>query len=184
MEGVVRTRVGYSGGSKKDPTYRSLGDHIETIQIDYDPRQVSYHKLLEIFWKNHNPSRRPWSRQYMSVIFYHNQEQKKLALETRDRESARLAKKIYTEIVPVEIFYLAEDYHQKYRLRQERDIMREFNAKYPNFGDFVNSTAAARVNGYLGGHGSILTLEEDLDKMGLSQESGQKLMGYVKAYNN
>ena len=120
----------------------------------------------------------------MSVIFYHNQEQEKLALETRDRESARLAKKIYTEIVPAEIFYLAEDYHQKYRLRQERDIMREFNAIYPNFDDIVNSTAAARVNGYLGGHGSIVTLKEDLDKMGLSQESGQKLMGYVKAHNN
>jgi peptide-methionine (S)-S-oxide reductase len=146
--------------------------------------RISYQELLEIFWKGHNPTRRPWSRQYMSVIFYHNQEQKNLANKTRDRESARLVSKIFTEIVPAEKFYLAEDYHQKYRLRQERDIMREFNAMYPNFNDLVNSTAAARINGYLGGHGSLLTLKKDLEKMGLSQESGQKLMGFVKSYNN
>jgi peptide-methionine (S)-S-oxide reductase len=146
--------------------------------------RISYHELLETFWKSHNPTRRPWSRQYMSVIFYHNQEQKNLAIKTRDRETARLVNKIYTEIAPAEKFYLAEDYHQKYRLRQERDIMREFNAMYPNFNDFVNSTAAARVNGYLGGHGSLLMLGKDLDKMGLSRKSGQKLMGFVKSYNN
>ena len=146
--------------------------------------QISYQDLLDVFWKSHKPTSRPWSRQYMSVIFYHNPEQKNLAFKTRDRESSRLETKIYTEIAPAEKFYLAEDYHQKYRLRQERDLMREFNAMYPNFKDIVNSTAAARVNGYLGGHGSLLTLKEDLDKMGLSPESGQKLAGYVKAYSN
>jgi peptide-methionine (S)-S-oxide reductase len=112
-----------------------LGDHIETIQIDYDPLQVSYHDLLEIFWKSHTPTRRPWSRQYMSVIFYHNSEQKHLAIKARGRESSRVAKKIYTEIVLLEKFYMAEDYHQKYRLRQAQDIMHEFNAMYPNFKD-------------------------------------------------
>ncbi len=161
-----------------------MGDHIETLQIDYDPIQISYSELLDIYWKNHNPTRRPWSRQYMSVIFYHNQEQKNLAIKTKDRESARLVSKIYTEIVAAEKFYLAEDYHQKYRLRQDRDIMGEFNAMYPNVNDLVNSTAAARVNGYLGGHGSLLTLKKDLEKIGLSRESGQKLIGFVKAYNN
>ena len=161
-----------------------MGDHIETIQLDYDPLRVSYQELLDIFWKSHNPTRRPWSRQYMSVIFYHNPEQKNLAFKTRDRESARRETKIYTEIEPAEKFYLAEDYHQKYRLRQERDLMREFNAMYPKFKDIVNSTAAARVNGYLGGHGSLPMLQKDLNKIGLSPESGQKLTGYVKAYNN
>ena len=120
----------------------------------------------------------------MSVIFYHNPEQKRLAIRTRDHESARVGKKIYTEIVPAERFYLAEDYHQKYRLQQKTDIMREFNAMYPDFNDVVNSTAAARVNGYLGGHGSLVKLQKDLDKMGLSPESGQTLIGLVKAYNN
>ena len=83
MDGVVRTRVGYSGGQRKDPTYRSIGDHSETIQIDYDPARTSYKKLLFIFWQSHDPTHHAWSRQYMSAIFYQNEEQRKLALETR-----------------------------------------------------------------------------------------------------
>ena len=161
-----------------------MGDHIETIEIDYDPLRISYHDLLKVFWNSHKPTRRPWSRQYMSVIFYHNPEQKNLAIKTSDQESKRLGKKIYTEIVPAERFYLAENYHQKYRLQHEKAIMREFNTMYPDFNDVVNSTAAARVNGYLGGHGSLLELQKNLDKMGLSQESGQRLAGFVKAHHN
>jgi peptide-methionine (S)-S-oxide reductase len=139
---------------------------------------------LDIFWQSHKPTRRPWSRQYMSVIFYHNPEQKNLAITTRDHESARVGKKIYTEVVPAERFYLAEDYHQKYHLQQKKYFMREFDVMYPDFNDVVNSTAAARVNGYLGGYGSLQKLQDELDKMGLSQESGQRLVGFVKSNNN
>jgi methionine-S-sulfoxide reductase len=117
MDGVVRTRVGYSGGQEKDPTYRSIGDHSETIQIDYDPARISYKKLLFIFWQSHDPTYHAWSRQYMSAIFYHNDEQRKLALETRTFEEKQRNKKIQTEILPFAKFYLAEDYHQKYQLR-------------------------------------------------------------------
>lgn len=71
---MIRTRVGYAGGSKENPTYYSLGDHSETIQIDYDPTQISYGQLLEVFWNSHNPTYEPWSRQYMSIIFYHSED--------------------------------------------------------------------------------------------------------------
>ena len=108
MEGVVRTRVGYAGGQTKDPTYRSIGDHSETIQIDYDPTRLSYRKLLSIFWQSHDPTSPAWSRQYMSAIFYHNDEQRMLALETRALEEKRRNKRIQTEIVPFGKFYLAE----------------------------------------------------------------------------
>ena len=74
--------MGYSGGETLYPTYRSMGDHSESIQIDYDPARISYEELLEIFWKNHNPTQRAWRRQYMSAIFYHNANQHQLALET------------------------------------------------------------------------------------------------------
>ncbi len=67
---MVRTRVGYAGGTKRNPTYYNLGDHTETIQIDYDPTYVSYRELLDIFWESHDPAARPWSRQYMAVVFY------------------------------------------------------------------------------------------------------------------
>lgn len=159
---MVRTRVGYAGGKKKDPTYHSLGDHTETIQIDYDPTQISYEELLDVFWNSHSPTSRSRSRQYMAAVFYHNAEQRKLAVESRDREAVKRKGKIYTEILSFTGFYLAESYHQKYWLRQERDLMKEFNAIYPNDEDFVNSTAAARLNGYLGGYGKLEDLKVEL----------------------
>lgn len=173
---MIRTRVGYAGGSKENPTYYSLGDHSETIQIDYDPTQISYGQLLEVFWNSHNPTYEPWSRQYMSIIFYHSEDQKRLAIETKESEEARLGRHIFTELVPFSEFYLAEDYHQKYYLRQESVLMAEFRAIYPATKDFVASTAVARVNGYAGGYGELATLEEELSLLGLSEAGRQRLL--------
>ncbi|GAI50142.1 unnamed protein product, partial [marine sediment metagenome] len=148
-------RVGYAGGTKDNPSYHDLGDHSETVQIDYDPTRISYEELLDVFWKSHDPTQRPWSRQYMSLVLYHNDEQKRMAMETRDREEARTGSKIYTEIVPAAKFYPAEAYHQKYWLQQKPDLMKEFSVIYPDSDAFTASTAAARVNGYLGGYGTF-----------------------------
>jgi len=171
----VRTRVGYSGGTKANPTYYSLGDHSETIQIDYDPTQVTYEQLLEVFWNSHDPTSRPYSRQYMSIIFTHSAEQERLALQTMEREAARRGKAITTQVVPFSGFTLAEAYHQKYYLQQQIDIMDEFRAMYPNNG-WVDSTAAARANGYLGGNGSTEWLERGLESLGLKAETGERLL--------
>ena len=184
MEGVVRTRVGYAGGQTKDPTYRSIGDHSETIQIDYDPTRLSYRKLLSIFWQSHDPTSPAWSRQYMSAIFYHNDEQRMLALETRALEEKRRNKRIQTEIVPFGKFYLAEDYHQKYGLRGNSDLMREFKAMYPRDIDFINSTAAARVNGYIGGYGSPEKIKTTIENPGLSTAAQQQLSANFNKWKN
>jgi peptide-methionine (S)-S-oxide reductase len=157
---VIRTRVGYAGGTKDNPTYHNLGNHTETIQIDYDPEKISYEKLLEVFWDSHHPTSKPWSRQYMSIIFYHDEEQRRLALESKESEEVRLGSKIFTEIIPFSNFYLAEDYHQKYYLQGVKELKRDFRAVYADTADFVNSTAAARVNGYVGGYGSVEMLRE------------------------
>ena len=177
---MARTRVGYAGGTKSDPTYYSLGDHTETIQMDYDPTQISYEKLLDIFWDSHNPGRRARSRQYMSALFFHNDKQKELAMETRDREAAKIKSKIFTEIVPASEFYLAEAYHQKYWLRQVPNLMKEFSVMYPCDNDFVDSRAAAHVNGYVGGYGTVADLREELSSFGLSPAGSQTLLDIVK----
>jgi methionine-S-sulfoxide reductase len=177
----VRTRVGYSGGTKKDPWYQSLGDHTETVQIDYDPSQISYRELLDIFWNSHDPTRQAWSRQYMTAVFFHNEEQQRLAIETRNAIASRVKGPIVTQILSASEFYLAEEYHQKYRLRGVRDVMKEFSVMYPNSLDFVNSTAAARVNGYLAGYGSIASLETEVTRFGLSKEARNKLFDRVRA---
>jgi peptide-methionine (S)-S-oxide reductase len=179
---VVRTRVGYAGGTTETPTYYSLGDHTETIQIDYDPTRVSYEELLDIFWNSHNPAIPPWSRQYMSIVFYHSDEQKRLAAETRDREEARIGSKVFTEIIPASEFYPAEAYHQKYRLRQVPDLMKEFSAMYPDVDDFIASTAAARVNGFIGSYGTLATLKKEISRFGLSPAGNKKLLDIVSAF--
>jgi peptide-methionine (S)-S-oxide reductase len=172
---VVSTRVGYAGGEKVNPTYYDLGSHSESIEIVYDPSTISYRDLLEVFWQSHNSSAIPYSSQYMSIIFYHDDEQKRLAEKTRDDLEATTGRLIYTEIIPAEAFYPAEDYHQKYALQQFRDLVNEMKAIYPDPEDFVNSTAVARLNGYAGGYGDIADLEEELSLLGLS-EKGKEIV--------
>lgn len=101
-------------------------------------------------------------------------------MESRDREAAKRNSKITTEIAPATDFYRAEAYHQKYRLRQDRELMKEFNEMYPLDDDLVNSTAAARVNGYLDGYGTTESLRTELDSLGLSAETNKKLMQMVQ----
>ena len=177
---MIRTRVGYSGGQKKNPTYRSIGDHSETIEIDFDPARISYKDLLFVFWQSHDPTYKPWSRQYMSAIFYQNDEQRRLALETKAFEENQRNRKIHTEIMPINKFYLAEDYHQKYELRRHGDLMKEFKAMYPRNIDFVNSTAAARINGYVGGHGKPEDFEAAIENLGLSAAGRERLLTISK----
>ena len=184
MDGIIRTRVGYTGGETLYPTYGSMGDHSESIQIDYDPALLSYKKHLEIFWKNHDPTYRARRRQYMSAIFYHDEGQKRLALETLAREEQQRNKKVQTEILPFVKFYLAEDYHQKYQLRQHRELISEFKNMYPRTLDFINSTAAARVNGYVSGYGSPDVVKMNLDNLGLSAASSRRLLKIANRWKN
>lgn len=176
---MVRTRVGYAGGTKRNPTYHSMGDHAESIQVDFDPSVLGYAELLDLFWSCHNPCDRAYSRQYMSAIFFHDEGQKRLALETKDREEKRRGR-IATEILPLGTFTVAEDYHQKYYLRGEREIAKELLAVYPDPAAFRESTAAARLNGYIGGDGSAAALQGEIGRLGLSPAGRDRLRGYVR----
>lgn len=173
---MIRTRVGYSGGTKKDPTYRDLGDHTETIEIDFDPQRITFEDLLDIYWDSHSPTSRAWSLQYASFVFFHDEEQKKVAVASRDRLQESLSKKIRTGIVEAKRFYRAEDYHQKHRLRNMPGLLEELSALYPDAKDFTDSTAVTRVNGYLGGYGTRRQLEEEVPKLGLSQDAQRVLL--------
>jgi peptide-methionine (S)-S-oxide reductase len=179
---VVRTRVGYTGGTLANPTYRQLGDHTEAVQVDYDPRQVSYENLLRVFWESHSPGVASWSRQYKAAVFYHDMAQQRLALKGRNEVAARLQGRVYTEVLPAGEFYLAEDYHQKHFLRQAPELLAEFQAIYPVVRDLVDSTAAARVNGYLAGAGGPEDWAQELDRLGLSPAGQRQLKAAAAAY--
>ncbi len=124
-KGVVATAVGYTGGHTKDPTYRQVCDgdtgHAEAVQIEFDPKLVSYEQLLKIFWDLHDPTTPnrqgpDVGEQYRSAIFYYSAEQKSAALATRDAlaKSGELSAPIVTQISPATEFTPAEDYHQQY----------------------------------------------------------------------
>jgi peptide-methionine (S)-S-oxide reductase len=171
--------VGYSGGTTKNPSYHNQGDHTETVQIDYDPARISYKELLDIFWKSHSSTSGSWLRQYRAVVFYHNEEQRKLAENMRDQLASVRGRRIMTAIEPYSGFYIAEDYHQKHDLQLFPELMREFKAIYPDMKSYIGSTAVTRVNGYLGGYGKCDTLQKEVEGFGLSPEAREKLISVV-----
>jgi peptide-methionine (S)-S-oxide reductase len=123
LDGVLDVTVGYTGGTTVDPTYEQVcggaTSHAEAVEVIFDPDTVSYRQLLDTFWHIHNPTtlnRQGWDfgSQYRSAIFFHDPEQERLALDTRQSEQESLVKPIVTEIVPATTFYRAEEYHQRY----------------------------------------------------------------------
>jgi peptide-methionine (S)-S-oxide reductase len=173
---VVRTRVGYAGGTTGNPTYYNIGDHSETVQVDFDPSRISYDTLVDAFWSGHNPTYPSYSRQYRSVILYASEEQRQTAIKSKQREESRLGKVLFTDIEADNGFYVAENYHQKYYLRETPDLMAEISSIYPHPLDLMNSTAAARLNGYIAGYGNQDTLKKQLNNLGLSEASQQRLL--------
>jgi peptide-methionine (S)-S-oxide reductase len=123
LDGVVKVTSGYAGGSVPHPTYQQVCSgktgHAEVIQVEYDPRKISYPKLLEAFWGAHNPSTLnrqgpDVGTQYRSIILYQDENQKQAAEKSKQEAAKHFKKPIVTQIVPLEKFYPAEDYHQDY----------------------------------------------------------------------
>jgi len=125
VKGVVETEVGYTGGTKKNPSYKDVctnkTGHAEVVKVTFNPSVVSYEELLETFWNLHNPTtlnRQGWDvgTQYRSVVFYNSEEQRLAAIKLKEAldKSGKYKKPIVTEIIPVSEYYRAEEYHQKY----------------------------------------------------------------------
>ena len=161
------------------PTYRNIGDHTETVQIDYDPSRISYHQLLDIFWQSHQPTSQSWSRQYLHAVFYHNDEQRLEAEASKTALEKKIGHQVKTKVLPVRSFTLAEEYHQKYILKGQTTLFKDLKRKYPRHEDIVNSTAAARLNGYVGGHGNKDQLSREIDEFDLSDGAKQALIRLV-----
>ena len=125
VKGVTSTAVGYTGGHLENPTYEDVctdkTGHAEAVQVEYDPNQVSFDDLLKIFWENHDPTTPNRQGpdigiQYRSAIFFHDLEQEKTAIQSKEKleKSNRFNRDIVTQIIPAKTFYRAEEYHQRY----------------------------------------------------------------------
>jgi len=128
-EGVLSTRVGYIGGNTEEPSYEEVcsgeTNHAEAIEVEFDPKLISYTDLLNLFWENHNPTTLNQQgpdrgTQYRSAIFYHNQEQQELASASKHAldKAKKWSQPIVTEITKASVFWPAEEYHQKYLFKK------------------------------------------------------------------
>ena len=171
--------MGYAGGKAAAPTYRSLGGHAETIQIDFNPAVISYETLLNLFWEGHYPEDQPWSDQYRNILFYHSEAQRRLAEQSRKTLAVARGGIVRTEIRPFEGFHPAEEYHQKHALQQYRVFLDDLKRTYPEDGDWIHSTTAARLNGYLGGYGDCDNLSIERDTLELSAANKAELTRMV-----
>jgi peptide-methionine (S)-S-oxide reductase len=131
LRGVTKTAAGYAGGSVSNPTYEQVctdrTGHAEVVQVEFDPSQISYDELLNVFWDNHDPTQLnrqgpDFGTQYRSVIFYHSPEQEAAARASMERlqSSGRYRRPIVTQIEPAPPFYPAEEYHQQYLAKRGR----------------------------------------------------------------
>jgi len=125
VKGVTSTAVGYTGGHLENPTYEDVctdkTGHAEAVQVEYDPNQVSFDDLLKIFWENHDPTTPnrqgpDIGSQYRSAIFFHDSEQEKTAIQSKEKlqNSDQFSRDIVTQIIPAKTFHRAEEYHQRY----------------------------------------------------------------------
>jgi len=128
-KGVKSTMVGYTGGRLENPTYEDVctdkTGHAEAVQIQFDPSEVSYEKLLDVFWSIHDPTTMnrqgpDMGSQYRSMISFHTPEQEEIAKKSKEalERSGRFKNKIVTEILPALTFYKAEEYHQQYYMKR------------------------------------------------------------------
>ncbi len=152
-----------------------MGDHTESVQIDFDPKKISFSKIMDLFWEDHIPWDRSWSKQYQAAVYYHTDSQRAVIEQKQKALEQIHNKKVATIIEPVHTFYIAEDYHQKYYLQNTSILLREFESYFNYFSDFNDSPSVAKVNGLVSGKGNQEDLDRFLPSLALS-DSAQALL--------
>jgi len=149
LDGVVRTRVGYAGGTSDAPTYHDLGDHSEAVQVEYDPDQLAFEEVVDIAIENHSVRTQPRDRQYQHVLFFESPAERN-SIETR--LDALAVDDVQTRVEALDAFHPAETYHQKYHLRSKRAVLSAFEEAGYDATAIRESPAAATLNAEAGGY--------------------------------
>ncbi|WP_374121453.1 peptide-methionine (S)-S-oxide reductase MsrA [Paenibacillus sp. LHD-117] len=182
LPGVVRTRVGYAGGSSLNPTYRELGNHTETLQVEFDETILTYEHILRTFWDNHNPYNTNGykGRQYQSLLFYHDDSQKvAIDAELRRRSDMGLGRPD-TEIIPYAGFYSAEERHQKYYVKRYPNAVATLESLFPSRPEgWADTTIAARLNGLAKGYTNLERLKTEIASWPLPEADRDDLLASI-----
>ena len=177
LPGVIRTRVGYAGGTTESPTYKTIADHTETVQIDFDPTTISFEEILLHFWRNHYPNRDQYKgQQYVSSLRYHNEQQLQIIDQVKMKMEQELGEPIETEITLLEQFTLAEQRHQKYYLKRYPKALEQLEPFYSSEESLVDSTFAARLNGFVKGFGTRDQIVTEIQSWQVDESARQQLI--------
>ncbi|MCC4723398.1 peptide-methionine (S)-S-oxide reductase MsrA [Salinicoccus sp. RF5] len=181
LAGVLRTRTGYAGGTTENPTYKEMGDHTETIEVDFDPSIISYEETLRHFWRSHYPNRDAYrGRQYISLLRFHDEKQEAAVERIKGEMEAELGFSIETEIAPFEGFTLAEERHQKYYLKRYPGALNQLECMAPEPSILTDSIFAARLNGFVKGFGNREALLEEISGWPIRPEAREQLKEKLK----
>lgn len=182
VEGVLRTRVGYSGGDLTTPSYNDLGNHIEVFEVDYDPDVISYEQLVELYFVFYDATMRPLSLRVKPVIYYRTEEEFNIAKMIKQSVEAASSEGIFAVIEPFDIFYLAESKHQLSYLKQESSLYDEITQIYLDEDQLLLSLLASKLNGFIPGYGDPRHLALILEGSGLSAPSLERIEMIIKSY--
>ncbi|OJF97145.1 peptide-methionine (S)-S-oxide reductase MsrA [Alkalibacterium sp. 20] len=180
--GVIRTRTGFTGGTTAEPTYRNIGDHTEAIQIDFDSSLLSYEDILQIYWDSHDATkdRSFKGRQYLSLLIVHSTNQQETAEMLKNKWENRNGKRIGTEIQYDRPFYPAENRHQKYFLKRFPKAMGSILPLFPDHKNFMDSTIAARLNGFVRENGRLNDIKDEISEWQLTSEEENVLQNMLQ----
>ncbi|GGA10325.1 methionine-S-sulfoxide reductase [Paenibacillus marchantiophytorum] len=182
LPGVLRTRVGYAGGTSASPTYRNLGDHTETVEIDFDPQKIKLDEIVDVFWQHHNPLNinEYKGRQYLSLALFRDENQLNIILDAMKRREEQGLGRPETAVNPFRTFDLAEERHQKYYLKRFPDAISKASTLYPTEESLLNSTLAARLNGLAKGFTNLERVIVDIRTWPISLEEQQAITELIR----
>ncbi|WP_138495401.1 peptide-methionine (S)-S-oxide reductase MsrA [Paenibacillus pinistramenti] len=184
LPGVMRTRTGYAGGTAEAPSYHQMGDHTETVRVDFDPSIIRYEQLLNLFWDHHNPANINGykGRQYLSLLLPRSGEQReairRVARERQERGDERPAG---TETADFRAFYPAEERHQKYYLKRFPDALDKLRGLCPFQEALMDSALAARLNGLAKGYTSMERIVGEIQGWKLPDGEKEQLIKVLRS---
>jgi len=182
-DGVVRTCVGFAGGTTPDPTHSAIGDHVEAVRVVFAPDQLSYRELLNHFWAHHDPAQTPAKRRYAHALFPQTAAQSDLARATRAAEEERHDDTQRVDIIEKASFSPAALHHQNYKLRRHGALVSAFRARLSSDEAFARSPAATRANAYVAGHRAPNRLDQDRDRLDLPPDAVETLRSLARRHH-
>lgn len=157
-----------------------MADHTECLEIDFDPQEIGFEEIVKRFWSSHNSNRGNYKgRQYLSILLFHDAEQKEMIERVKESLERSMADKIDTEIASYRGFTLAEERHQKYYLKRYPKAMEKLMCYYETHKQIVDATLVARLNSFVKGYGTLVALKEEVAGWNIPEEMKEELVALV-----